>query len=157
MTFKKLANLLIRGVRLDNTDTGFSSPGWHRVYAIEKHRAYGYYGEFCICSTFNQSMNTVIKFNVMITHSEVKIHVLDSCGATDVIDKIRITRSTANEEQCYMDIHYNLTNYNKLVFKCMFELRGNTISGNTSSFNGALAEDNPTGENVITEVYAYKQ
>lgn len=74
-----------------------------------------------------------------------------------MIDKIRVTRPTANEEQCYMDIHYNLTNYNKLVFKCMYELRGNTISGNTTIYGGTLVEDNPTGENVITEVYAYKQ
>lgn len=93
----------------------------------------------------------------MITYSEVKIHVLDSCGATDVIDKIRITRFTADEEQCRIDIHYNLSNYNKLVFKCMYELRGNTISGNTSSSGDALVEDAPSGENVITEVSVYKQ
>lgn len=99
----------------------------------------------------------MIKFNVLITHSKVEIHVIDSIGPTDLIDKIRVTRFTANEEQYRIDIHYSVSNDNKVVFKCMEELRGNTIYGNTFYYTYTPMDDNPPGENVITEVYAYKQ
>lgn len=140
------------GVRLDYVDTGLGTPGWYRAYAIEGHRAYGYYGEFCIATVYNNSTNAVIIFSVLITHSKVKINILETCGPVDVIDKIRITRFSNDEEQYRIDIHYGLSSSNNCVFKNMQELRGNTIFGNTFYYAFYPMDEQPAAENVITTV-----
>lgn len=154
MTFRHLASLLIRGgYRLDQIATGIGTPGWYRTYVIENHRAYGYYGEFCIATVYNNSTNTVFKFSVLITHSKVEIHILDSCGPDDVIDKIRVMR-TSDESKYMIDIHYGLSNNNVVVFKCMNEVRGNTMSGNTF-YNASVyspVADSPSDEASIITV-----
>lgn len=115
---------------MDFIASDIGTPGWYRTYVIEKHRAYGYYGEFCIATVYNNSTNVIIKFCVCITHSEIEIHILETCGPKDVIDKIRVKRTT-DETKYIIDIHYGLSNSNTVVFKCLSEVRGNTTSGNT--------------------------
>lgn len=152
MTFKKIANLLVRGgYQMDFIASGIGTPGWYRTYVIENHRAYGYYGEFCICTVYNNSTNVVIKFAVLITHSTVEIHLLDSCGPTDVIDEIRVKRTT-DETKYMIDIHYGVSNSNSVVFKCLSEVRGNTASGNTFYNAGTYAPvaDSSADEVLIT-------
>ena len=148
MVFRKFASALIRGgYRMDFIASDIGTPGWYRTYVIENHRAYGYYGEFCICTIYNNSTNVVIKFAVLITHSKVEIHLLDSCGPTDVIDEIRVMR-TSDESKYMIDIHYKLSNSNSVVFKCLSEVRGNTTSENTFYNAGIYAPvaDSPSGE-----------